>query len=653
MKHLGWVAAGGFAVVALGSTAQAQTVREVSRSSPIIATVDDVEAQYQGSFEVVTPAPAVTTFDGAADAATFEFPYTLGHLRAVRTTDIPDIETPFEDLIAIFDAADAASIPAVTAGGCSQHFTDTCRTVFTTVAAPDAAGLALRPTRVFVNTAAVTDLRPLMAPALTDAEVSTLIERVLAGVPDGGGGYVSRMGGIDRSTLAVIEPSPFVPDIAGEPRPTIIYVGALDGMLHAICADAGGPCQQAGQELWAFIPRTQLGQLRFNTQRIDGSVKVADVFDDFNLSDGVVTREFRTVLTLQTGSGDPAAANLEPSVVAIDVSNPADPVVLWERSTPSVLDDVEQGVGLTLAMGQVRVAGNLRNLTFAQTNNGSGTESGFYLGAIDTSTGEEVWRYDHLYPDPRNLANPTVPDTGIPGGVAAFDMDQSGLVTHISVSSLYGDLWVMEADGDRPYVDEPIFRFSTDFQPIGGAPTIYADLNTSRFHAVVVSGGYADPVAATWVQPADDHFVVSVVVDPTAVPIDEVGTSFGEERAFVVTLEPGQRGNAQVVVRGNELFVTTDSTDTSLASFGQTPGTGSLTRYSLTDGTRKGNAIGIAGGASSVGVTATGAVHVGSGGGAMQVDVGTTGGGGAFDGAGSIIERTGENNNRRLLWLNG
>ena len=663
MKHLGVVVvAGGVALTVLAfapAAGRAQSVREVSRSSPIIAEVATVETQYQGTFEVVTPAPPVPTFNGAADAATFEFPHTLGHLRALRTTDIPDVETAFADLdtLALFDAGDTASIPLPNAAGCAQPFTATCRTVFTTVAAPDAAGLAQRPARVFFDTTNLAALKPLLAPTLADAEVTTLIGRLLQGVPDGTpNGYQARLGGIDRSTLAVIEHSPFVPQASGDARPTMIYVGALDGMLHAICAEVLGPCQQEGQELWAFIPRTQLGALRFNTQRIDGTVKVADVFEDFNLTDGLLAREFRTVLTFQTGSGDAATANLEPSVLALDVSNPADPIVLWERSTASNPDPVMQGVGLNLAMGQVRVAGVVRNFTFVQTNNGAdAVNSGFYLAAIDTSTGEPGWTFQHLYPDPRTPGNPAVPDTGIPGGAAAFDLDQTGLVTHVAVTSLYGDLFVFPAGVEPPLDPVPIFRFSDDFQPIGAPPTIYFDQSNARMHAVVVSGSYADPVAATWVQPTDNHFVVSVVVDPQAglLPIDEVGTGFGDDRAFVLTLEPGQRASAQAVVAGNELFVTSDSTDTNLATFGEATGTGQLTRISLATGAIKGSAVAIAGGASAVDVTTAGVAGVGSGGGAMKVDVGTTGGGGAFDASGAIIERSGEQNSRRLLWMNG
>jgi hypothetical protein len=644
--------AGGFGLVGLAlapAPARAQTIREVSRSSPIIATVDGVEAQYQGTYEVVTPTPPVTAFTDAASAATFEFPYTRGHLRAVDTGDIGTATAGF-DASALFDAA--TGIPPANPAGCGANFTETCRTVFTTIEAPDASGLAQRPDRIFFSQATRDQTRSLLAPGLGDADVDTLIQLILEGSFDGGGARVSALGGIDRSTLAVVERSAFIPDIAGVPRPTMIYAGALDGMLHAICAEVLGPCTAVGQELWAFIPRTQLGALRFNTQRIDGSPRVADVFDDFDLTDGEVFRQFRTVLTLQTGSGDPGTANRQPSVLAIDISDPADPIVLWERSTPASPAVVDQGVGLGLAMGPARLAGRTRNLTFVQTNSGGTGGAGFHLAAIDTSTGEEAWpSFDHLYPAPRSGGNPPVPDSGIPGGAVAFDDDQSGFVTHVAVASLYGDLWVIESDGDLPYAG-PIFRFSTDFHPIGAPPTIYFDQLSSRLHAVVVSGGYADPVAATWVRSVDDQFAVSVALDPSpgAVPMDELSGSV-DDRAFAINLGSGRLSTAQAIVQGNELFVTGDKTDSNLLGFGEVADTGTLARFSLSGGTAKGSIITITGGASSTSVTSAGVVHVGSGAGAMKVDVAATGGG-VFDPAGSAVQRAPDRNNRRLLWMN-
>jgi hypothetical protein len=657
MKH-GLVMVGS-ALAFLGAAAspgQAQPL-ERSRSSPIVFEVGGVEAQYQGTYEVVTPAPPVTTFEDAADAATFEFPHRRGHLRAVDVADVGSSAATFDALTAIFDAGAPGSIPTPSASGCGITFSSTCRTVFTTVDAPDADGLAVRPARVFFDTTNQAAIKPLLAPTLADADVAVLIDRVLAGTPDGLGGYIPGLGGIDRSTMAVIPHSNFIPQIAGEDRPTMVYVGALDGMLHAICAEVRGPCLAQGQELWAFIPRTQLGRLRFNTQRIDGTIRVADAFGDFDPADGVVIGQFRTILTFQTGSGDAATDGDEPAILAVDVSNPADPIILWERTTPASPAAVDLGVGLGLAMGVARFGSQIVNLTVAQTNNGgSSPQSGFYLLAINTINGEKLWWKQQVHPAPRSGINPAVPDTGIPGGAALFDVDRDGLISNVAVASLYGDLWMYEADGSDLYGGEPIFRFSTDLHPIGAAPAIYFDQTTGRYTAVVVSGSYADPVAATWVSTSADQFAVGVVVDPAAtnVPMDELaGSDFGADRAFALNLGSGSLVTAQAVVSGNELFIVADKTDVNLITYGDVPDTGTITRVGLTDRTQKGSLITITGGASSLATSAAGVLNVGSAGGAMTVDVGATGGGGAFEEGGQPIERPSEDNNARRLWMNG
>jgi hypothetical protein len=633
-------------------------VREVSRSSPIVALVSGVEAQYQGTFEVPEPFPPVTTFDGGASAGTFEFPFTKGHLRAYPTSSVSAAGAEFEDIPALFDAGASGMIPPASPSGCATPFSAGCRTVFTTVTSPDAEGLAQRPEPVFLTTGNRELLAPLMAPTLQGSDVDILISRVLAGVRDGDT-YRSALGGIDRSTMAIIEPSPFIAPTSGPTaRPTMIYVGALDGMLHAICAEARGPCSTVGQELWAFIPRTQLPYLRLNTQRIDGSPKVADVFDDFT-GDGRAA--WHTILTFQTGSGAAGDPNRAPAVIAIDITDPASPTILWERATPADRGPVEQGVGLNLAMAPVRAGGQVQNLTFIQTNNGGeGSSSGFWLAGVRTTDGVTAWKIEHSYPQPRanegvaeeDQVVPPVPTTGIPSGVAALDRDGTGFVTHITVPSLYGDVWLIKAsDGTNPFDTSPLFRFSADFHPVGATPTIYADLATGRMHAAFVSGGYADPIAATWIQFDQDQYVVSVSLDPNpaSVPMDEKeGSDFGGDRAFVQNIGSGV-GYAQAIVAGNELFVTTDSTDVNLITYGTTA-SGTIRRFSLSGGAQVGDALTIAGGASSVDVDlSTQNVFVGTGSRAQRIGVEQAFGSAAEQGR--SIERDAKDSTTRLLWI--
>ncbi len=79
--------------------------------------------------------------------------------------------------------------------------------------------------------------------------------------------------------MAVATPSPItgtVAGVTGAARPTMISVGADDGMQHAVCANvvAGTGCDVAGRELWAFMPRVQLPLLRSNKQSLEGSPHV-------------------------------------------------------------------------------------------------------------------------------------------------------------------------------------------------------------------------------------------------------------------------------------------------------------------------------------------------------------------------------------------
>ena len=122
-------------------------------------------------------------------------------------------------------------------------------------------------------------------------------------------------------------------------RTPVVYVGANDGMLHAFQApDAADTTNAAngGRELFAFMPTEAMGVLRQNnpaTNRypywhpeydhaysVDGELTVADV------KDGAT---WKTVLVGTMGRGGK-------SVFALDVTDPAAPVLLWEKGPSDV-----------------------------------------------------------------------------------------------------------------------------------------------------------------------------------------------------------------------------------------------------------------------------------------------------------------------------
>ena len=121
-------------------------------------------------------------------------------------------------------------------------------------------------------------------------------------------------------------------------RVPTLYVGANDGMLHAIDASVNYSCvgspptctyaatTTSGQERWAFIPSPGLPYMRQladdtypNNHRffVDGPVVVGDAYDGSN---------WRTVLVGGLGDGGQ-------EYYALDVTNPTSPKALWEISS--------------------------------------------------------------------------------------------------------------------------------------------------------------------------------------------------------------------------------------------------------------------------------------------------------------------------------
>jgi hypothetical protein len=490
----------------------------------------------------------------------------------------------------LFDAGATGKIPAANNTGCNS-FDGTCRNVFTVTQTPNAAGVSYLPPRVQLKDSTASTIGALIAPAaavpgITATHWTTIVRRVIAG----------KLGGVDRSTVAVIPASP----LAGlATRPTIAFFGAADGMLHAVCASTGGTtesdsniCPSLGTELWAFLPRTQLPLIRQNTQRIDGSVRVVDAFGDFT---GTGQRSFRTILTFQTGFAD-ATLGAYAAVYSLDVTDPANPVVVWEHTKPSTASTYALGVGLAIASSPVLVDNRPMNLVFAETNNAGNGGAGVVTTAINLETGAKVWQFGYAYPSPPRgvAADAPLPLTGVPGGAVAVDLLKSGYASELVQGDLYGNLWRLDAatGASKTGANTPLFRFSTNKHPIGALPAIYSD--GSSQYAVFGSGGYADPLLAAW--SAGTQSLISIKLTAAGpYPIAETSNKL----AFKQDLAAGQKTFGQVLVVGGEVFVTTDTSDVNLSTYGNLAATGSAIAYNLSTQTAS-TAVVVRGGAASL-----------------------------------------------------
>ncbi len=130
---------------------------------------------------------------------------------------------------------------------------------------------------------------------------------------------------------------------AQESRPTVVYTGARDGMLHAFdggvfsfgddTATAGIEEHRGyfsdygtGEELWAFIPANLIPRLKNNVLQgndqayVDASPALADVYTD---------GAWRTVLLSAQGNGGD-------TIFALDVTDPENPTFMWEFADPDL-----------------------------------------------------------------------------------------------------------------------------------------------------------------------------------------------------------------------------------------------------------------------------------------------------------------------------
>ncbi len=568
---------------------------EITRSSPIIATVNGVGALVQGTYvynflttdgvqrQVPRQVPGVYVPD---DIANFTFPALLGHVRATQTGSVGTTAENLNDGTTAEIVLDASlgegagagnTFPTVNYAGCSPPYDGTCRGIFTTTTTGSL------PTAQVVHQSNTTVSALMLPQPATGAQFSTtdresFVRRILKGWDDGTG-LVPAIGGVDRSTVAVIGAGASV----GGARPTIAYVGSTDGMLHAVCASVAGGCTRLGQELWAYLPRVNLGQLRYNTARIDGSARVLDVNGDF-FGTG---RTLRTVLLFQAGY-DPATAGATPAIYALDVTDPSKPRVIWEYATfdpasttagktPTTRPAYGLGVGLTLAAGQVTISGTLKNVVMAQTNNGGTAGAANVVTAIDIVTGSKLWEFSNTFPTAGRTSTLSPPASGVPPGVVPIDKTlngKNGFMTDVVVPDLFGNLWVLNpANGTSRYLNGstpvPLFQFTTDHHPLT-KPAIY--VNGGEQFAVFTSGGYADySTTKSYGSYTTTQFLIAVGLNTPAtgspvLPLNETSlTSFVPIKQALVNLGSGY---SQARIVGEEIFVTTDTSDVNAATFG-------------------------------------------------------------------------------------
>ncbi|MCY7354815.1 MAG: fimbrial protein [Lysobacter sp.] len=218
-----------------------------------------------------------------------------------------------------------------------------------------------------------------------------------------------------------------------ENRPNVVYVGANDGMFHALNGSTG-------REFFAYVPHGVLGKMNqlalpdraYTTGRVfnheyyvDGQTTVVDAKDGAG---------WKTVAVGTTGAGGK-------SVFAIDVSNVAavgTNQVLWEWNNVTDPD-----LGYSMGKPLVLPLENGRwGAVFSNGYGGAGSDPILYV--VDVFSGALIAKIRANDGDPGNVPdadnNTTDPYNGL-GQITAIDSDADGRVDYVYGGDLQGNLW--------------------------------------------------------------------------------------------------------------------------------------------------------------------------------------------------------------------
>lgn len=273
-------------------------------------------------------------------------------------------------------------------------------------------------------------------------------------------GYGSYAGGIFEDYDEYLEEK--------EGRPTVVYVGANDGMLHAFdgstrpcdptdprsvaCAEVG-----AGKELFAFIPQESLrsmGQLALpdalyeHRYYVDGQITVTDAKDG---------NTWKTLLVGTMGGGGR-------SVFALDVSDPgsfnADDV-LWELNR-SIDHDIGNVYGRPLLLP---LENDQWGVLFGNGYGGATSDPSLYI--VDAFTGQEIAKLTAVDDSPArsdtwvdtlictvdvfdlvdSCADSSDEFNGL-GQITAIDRDGNGRADTVYGGDLQGNVWKFDISDD-------------------------------------------------------------------------------------------------------------------------------------------------------------------------------------------------------------
>ncbi|TBV04696.1 pilus assembly protein [Phytopseudomonas dryadis] len=275
-------------------------------------------------------------------------------------------------------------------------------------------------------------------------------------------------------------------------HPNVIYVGANDGMLHAFNA-------ADGTELFSFVPKAVLPNLPVLTASdygqeggtehqyfVDGTPIARDVY--FN-------GEWHKVLLGSLGAGGR-------EVFALDITNPAEPQLLWEFT-----NDDDGDMGYSVPKPNIARLHNGKWVALVPNGYESGNATKAVLFVLDIETGELLKKL---------TATPTLSDGETAGTlgnglsrITDSDFNGDGIADYAYAGDLLGNLWrfdLLDTSAEMPLTaDATDAQFAVSFggnplyvardasgkrQPITAAPTLVKHPSGVGYLAIVGTGRY-------------------------------------------------------------------------------------------------------------------------------------------------------------------
>jgi len=377
-------------------------------------------------------------------------------------------------------------------------------------------------------------------------------------------------------------------------RPTVAYVGADDGMLHAFVLAAPEALEgRVGEELFAFIPRALQGSLRQLTDpathlpMVDGTPIIRDVRLNADYSTPADER-WITALLSGAGRGGRFYFALNVSDPVTMASTPGDdvdgvPFYLWELSgnDPAAPASVRDRMGLTYgrpAVGSVVIeeGGQTNEIAVAFLPGGQEVaglaHSGraFWVVAVEPS-GAGAARILRTFVDTQaNVDEMIFPITGTP---AAYGSLPGQPTTRVFVGDAGGRLWRIDTSDPDPaewsmrvfHDPYPGGRDDPNRQAVFYEPSLALRAG-GQLTALYVTG---DPDNLQDQASNHDHRLVSVT-ERIEVDANDVLQTTGDVN-FMLTFQDGEAPSSPTLVFDSTAYFATYLHDTdSPCSFGET-----------------------------------------------------------------------------------